>query len=387
MATNLIDTVKDYLTPDVMQKISSIIGETPGTAQRGIDSIVPALLTRMADLSSSTDGASQLSNLMDQATNNGNLLSNLTGQLSGGTVTQTLLNTGSGILSTLFGDRLNSVIATITSALGTGSASVSSLMKIAAPLVLAILAKERTARGMGTAGLASLLTEQKGSLARLLPAGLVGALAIGSGPLPQSAGVESTFHESRTNDKTWLWSVVGLVALALLAYAFWGRDTGIKPESVKQGLASLKQMTLPSGKVLNVREGSFYYNLADFLANPTDTAAPRSFVFENLNFEFGSAKLTPESVPTLNDLVDILKAYPSVHVKLEGYTDNVGDAADNKKLSLARAEATKEIMVASGIGAQRITTTGYGDERPIASNDSEEGKAKNRRLELVVERG
>jgi outer membrane protein OmpA-like peptidoglycan-associated protein len=89
----------------------------------------------------------------------------------------------------------------------------------------------------------------------------------------------------------------------------------------------------------------------------------------------------------LNDLVDILKAYPSVHVKLEGYTDNVGDAADNKKLSLARAEATKEIMVASGIGAQRITTTGYGDERPIASNDSEEGKAKNRRLELVVERG
>ena len=387
MATNLIDTVKDYLTPDVMQKISSIIGETPGTAQRGIDSIVPALLTRMADLSLSTDGASQLSNLMDQATNNRNLLSNLTGQLSGGTVTQTLLNTGSGILSTLFGDRLNSVIATITSALGTGSASVSSLMKIAAPLVLAILAKERTARGMGTAGLASLLAEQKGSLARLQPAGLAGALGIGSGPLRQSAGVDSTFHESRTNDKNWLWPAVGLVALALLAYVFWGRDTGIKPESGKQGLASLKQMTLPSGKVLNVREGSFYYNLADFLANPTDTAAPKSFVFENLNFEFGSAKLTPESVPTLNDLVDILKAYPSVQVKLEGFTDNVGDAADNKKLSLARAETTKEIMVASGIGAQRITTAGYGDEKPIASNDSEEGKAKNRRLELVVERG
>jgi OOP family OmpA-OmpF porin len=318
---------------------------------------------------------------MDQATNNGNLLSNLIGQLSGGTVIQTLLNTGSGVLSTLFGDRLNSVIATITSALGTGSGSVSSLMKITAPL-----AKERTARGMGTAGLASLLAEQKGSLARLLPAGLAGALGTGSGPLRQSAAVDSTFHESRTNDKNWLWPAVGLVALALLAYVFWGRDTGIKPESVKQGLASLKQVTLPSGKVLNVREGSFYYNLADFLANPTDTAAPKSFVFENLNFEFGSAKLTPESVPTLNDLVDILKAYPSVQVKLEGFTDNVGDAADNKKLSLARVETTKEIMVASGIGAQRITTAGYGDERPIACNDSE-GKAKNRRLELVVERG
>ena len=105
---------------------------------------------------------------------------------------QTLLNTGSGVLSTLFGDRLNSVITTITSALGTGSGSVSSLMKITAPL-----AKERTARGMGTAGLASLLAEQKGSLARLLPAGLAGTLGTGSGPLRQSAGVDSTFHDDR----------------------------------------------------------------------------------------------------------------------------------------------------------------------------------------------
>ncbi|HEX7229192.1 MAG TPA: DUF937 domain-containing protein, partial [Candidatus Binatia bacterium] len=175
MAANLIDTAKDYLTPDVIQKISSIIGETPSTAQKGIDSVVPVLLARMADLSSSADGASQLSNLMDQATSkNGNFLTNMPGQLSGGTVTQTVLNTGNGILDTLFGDRLNSVIVAITNALGTGSASVSSLMKIAAPLILAILAKERTARGMGTAGLASLLAEQKGSITRLLPAGLAG---------------------------------------------------------------------------------------------------------------------------------------------------------------------------------------------------------------------
>ena len=387
MATNLVDTVKNYLTPDVIQKISSIIGETQGTAQKGIDSVIPALLTRVADVSSSADGASQLSNLMDQATNNGNFLSNLPGQLSGGTATQSLLNAGSGILSTLFGDRLNSVIAAITSALGTGSASVSSLMKIAAPLILAILAKERTARGMGTAGLASLLAEQKGSLARLLPAGLATMLGTGGGTFQASPRVDTDPYASRRNDKWWLWPAVGLAAMALLAYAFWGRETGIKPESVKQGLASLKQMTLPGGKVLNLREGSFYYNLAGFLANPTDTAAPKSFVFENLNFEFGSAKLTPESVPTLNDLVDILKAYASVQVKLEGYTDNVGDAAENKKLSMARAETTKEIMVASGIDAQRITTAGYGEERPIASNDTEEGKAKNRRLELVVQRG
>ena len=387
MATNLIDTVKDYLTPEIMQKISSIIGETPGAAQKGMDSVIPALLAGVSDLSSSADGASQLSNLIDKATNNGNLLSNLPGQLSGGTTTQTLLNTGSGILSALFGNRLDSVISALTSALGIGSGSVSSLMKIAAPLILSILAKERTARGMGTAGLASLLAEQKGSITRLLPAGLASVLGTGSGTLRQAAGVNTNFDESRTHDKPWLWPALGLVALAVLAYAFWGRHTGINPESVKQGLASVTQMTLPGGKVLNVKQGSVYYNLAGFLASPTDTAAPKSFIFENLNFEFGSAKLTPESVSTLNDLVEILKAYPSVQVKLEGYTDNVGDATDNKKLSLARAEATKEIIVTSGIDTQRITTAGFGEERPIASNDTEEGRAQNRRLELVVQRG
>jgi len=387
MATNLIDTVKDYLTPEIMQKISSIIGETPGAAQRSMNSVIPAVLAGVADLSSSADGASQLSNLIDKATNNGNMLSNLPGQLSGGTATQTLLNTGSGILSALFGDRLNSIISALTSTLGTGSGSASSLMKIAAPMILAILGKERTARGMGTAGLASLLAEQKSSITRLLPAGLAGALGTGSGTLRQAAGVSTTFDENRTNEKPWLWPALGLVALAVLAYAFWGRDTGMKPESVKQGLASLTQMTLPGGKVLNVKQGSFYYNLAGFLANPSDTAAPKSFVFENLNFEFASAKLTPESVPTLNDLVELLKAYPSVQVKLEGYTDNVGDAAENKKLSLARADATKEIIVTSGIDAQRVTTAGFGEEKPIASNDTEEGRAQNRRLELVVQRG
>jgi outer membrane protein OmpA-like peptidoglycan-associated protein len=240
---------------------------------------------------------------------------------------------------------------------------------------------------MGTAGLASLLAEQKGSLTRLLPAGLAGALGMGSATLRQSAGVEPRYFENRTNEKRWLWPALGLVALALLAYAFWGRDSGIQPVRVNEGLTSVKQVTLPDGKVLNVKEGSFYSKLTGFLSNPTDAAAPKSFIVEDLNFEFGSSRLSPESVPTLNDLVDILKAYPSVQVKLEGFTDNVGDAAENKKLSLARAETTKEIMVTSGIEAQRITTAGYGDEKPIASNDSEEGRAKNRRLELVVERG
>jgi outer membrane protein OmpA-like peptidoglycan-associated protein len=71
-------------------------------------------------------------------------------------------------------------------------------------------------------------------------------------------------------------------------------------------------------------------------------------------------------------------------VQLEGHTDNTGDANSNKQLSLARANAVKDSLVSSGIDAGRVTTEGYGQEKPIASNDTETGKARNRRLELVV---
>jgi OmpA-OmpF porin, OOP family len=113
---------------------------------------------------------------------------------------------------------------------------------------------------------------------------------------------------------------------------------------------------------------------------------PKRFVFDNLNFETGTTKLTPESVPTVDSLVAILKAYPVVAIRLEGHTDNTGDAAANKKLSLDRAIVVKEIMIKGGIDDARVGTDGYGQEKPIASNENEEGRAKNRRTEMVVEK-
>ena len=124
---------------------------------------------------------------------------------------------------------------------------------------------------------------------------------------------------------------------------------------------------------VSVPEGSFNYSLHQWLAGTTDTAVPKRFVFDNLNFETGSTKLTPGSVPTVESLVVILKAYPAVAVRLEGHTDSTGDAAANKKLSFDRAVVVKEIMVRDGIANARIDTDGYGQEKPIASNETEEG--------------
>jgi outer membrane protein OmpA-like peptidoglycan-associated protein len=111
---------------------------------------------------------------------------------------------------------------------------------------------------------------------------------------------------------------------------------------------------------------------------------PKRFVFEDLNFETGSTQLTPESVGTVNSLVAVLTAYPAVNVALEGHTDNTGDPAANKKLSLDRATAVKDLMVKGGIAEARMTASGYGQENPVAPNETDQGRAKNRRLEMVV---
>src|SRR5262245_33809269 len=106
MANSLVDAVTGYLTPDLIQKISSFVGESPSATQKTMESIVPAILTQAAELSSSPDGANQLANLINQG-RDGNFLSSLSGQLNSDSATQSLVNSGSGILNTLFGGKLS----------------------------------------------------------------------------------------------------------------------------------------------------------------------------------------------------------------------------------------------------------------------------------------
>ena len=108
------------------------------------------------------------------------------------------------------------------------------------------------------------------------------------------------------------------------------------------------------------------------------------FDFDRLLFQTGSSKLKPESQEQLENVAAILKAYPKVKVKIGGYTDNTGDSVANLKLSTERAESVRKSLEELGVEASRLSSEGYGEEHPVASNDSEEGRAKNRRISLRV---
>lgn len=106
----------------------------------------------------------------------------------------------------------------------------------------------------------------------------------------------------------------------------------------------------------------------------------------NIYFETASEKLKKESLQGLNDLVKILESDTSLIITIEGHTDNVGQAENNLKLSDRRANAVQTYLVEKGISAERIKSIGYGSEKPIADNNTADGRAKNRRVEIVIKR-
>jgi outer membrane protein OmpA-like peptidoglycan-associated protein len=141
-------------------------------------------------------------------------------------------------------------------------------------------------------------------------------------------------------------------------------------------------VNLPSGGAITVPEGSIGYNLATFLSS--NTPAPRTFTFDNLNYDTASADLTPASQPTVTAITSVLKAYPNAVVKVVGFTDNQGAPAANQALSEHRAATVKSQLVAGGVPADHIEAAGMGQRNPVADNNTDTGRAANRRTELVV---
>ena len=108
--------------------------------------------------------------------------------------------------------------------------------------------------------------------------------------------------------------------------------------------------------------------------------------FEKLSkqslFEFNSDKVAKDNYAGLNVVAKFLKSSPNVSVKVEGHTDNVGAKEYNQKLSERRAKSVADYIISKGVDSSRVTTQGFGFSKPIASNKTKEGRAKNRRTEL-----
>jgi len=111
--------------------------------------------------------------------------------------------------------------------------------------------------------------------------------------------------------------------------------------------------------------------------------APKPLILDGVNFDTAKSTIRPESFPRLDTVVDFMVHKKDARVEISGHTDNVGGPEANQKLSEDRARAVVAALVARGIDGSRLSARGYGQSSPVADNRTEDGRAKNRRVELV----
>jgi outer membrane protein OmpA-like peptidoglycan-associated protein len=102
-----------------------------------------------------------------------------------------------------------------------------------------------------------------------------------------------------------------------------------------------------------------------------------------INYDTGKSIIRDDSKPVIDQIIEMMKSNPDLKIGVEGHTDNVGTPASNKTLSEARAKSVVTAIIAKGISSDRLSPAGFGQDKPIADNNTEEGRAKNRRVELV----
>jgi outer membrane protein OmpA-like peptidoglycan-associated protein len=387
----LLKSITGLLTPGVIQRAAVLVGESPDDTQRALVArVVPVVLARLATLASSGDGITQVGQLVDGAavddlpTDPGRLF-------GGGRTTQAALRSGRSQVLDLFGGRTDAVARELAASGGVQVSSATMLLELVTPLVLMTLAADMGSGGATVTALGRMLGDERRDVERLLSPGLRNLIRdVGPAwepPRPRVAASPVRWIEEP--GRAWVGRAIAVLLPVLVGvgglflWAPWQRETARETAPPRPEPQRLARLALPDGAALDVPEGSFHHELARYLADRS-VPAPRTFVFEGLAFESGRSTLKPESRSTVDELAAILKAFPTARIRLEGHTDNVGKPDANQRLSLERAEAVRSALIAGGVEAGRLDAAGFGQERPVSSNATEEGRAKNRRTELAV---
>ncbi|MGB3016430.1 MAG: OmpA family protein [Ignavibacteria bacterium] len=412
MATNLVSLVSEYLTGDNVSKIANYLGIDSSKTQSAIKASLPALLGGLIYKTSDPKGASEIYDMVKGL--DGNNLSNLGGMLNAGTQTDDLISSGSKFVNSIFGSKTDAVNQYVSKESGINIGSLAKFLPLIASIVMSFIGKEAKANGITNAsGLTSMLSGLKGSLKGLIPAGLLGTLGLTSlfGDTPDKVKHVATQveEESKGGLGKILLPLLGIAAILGLIYLFAKGcndektvTTTVKKDTVQKVVKTdtAKMQTMPkewtalgkfailkliSGDSINIPELGVERKLIGFITDSTKMADKETwFSFDRILFETDKATLKQESMDQIRSIAIILKSYPNVDLKIGGYTDNTGDAKHNQQLSTERANAVMNAIVGMGIPSARLKAEGYGSQFPVADNSTEEGRAKNRRIDVRV---
>lgn len=438
MTTNLISQLSREFGGDAINKIAGALGEDSSRTQAAMDGSLQALVGGLVNKASTRDGASDLLDLLKRNNLDGTRFTNVSSSISGPDGISRMVETGGPLLNSVLGSRANSVIDWVTSLGGIKKSSATSLLGMALPVVLGQIGRLVSSGGWNVSNLMNLMSDQKSYL-RNMPTGLTNALGFGGAEWTgtgergerdrerraAASYVSEPIRREHEGSSWWKWALPLLALLALgwlLSRLFTGRERQIQtniavptptavyrseatppmraeatpataapayePPAATPGhseLGAFIERRLPDGTALRVPSNGVESRLLAFIEDPSRHVDRDTwFNFDRLEFETDSANLRPESSEQLRNIAEIMKAYPNVQAKIGGYTDNVGDPAHNMRLSQERANSTKNELVRLGVSPSRLSAEGFGQQHPVADNSTEEGRQRNRRIDIRI---
>lgn len=425
MTNQILEHLRSKFTTATVNDMAQTLGENPVAAKKAVDGLLPAVTAGVINRINQSDGAALIHNLLSDAKFD---TENLEQLVETADERRKAAEAGTEFLTRLHGTQVNQLAQETATYSGVKPASASTMTGLVTSVLMGYLRNQIRTKNLTDAQLTPLLRGETDGLREGIPVALATAVAwlpsIGSTrvtttsvPVMPAATVipAATTTTVRTDDDDnkgggwwrWLLLALGLIGLFLLLTRMCNRDktetTGAREETVvstdttetvasdTDGNAGTATggpevrvgVDLPGGRKLNVGENSFNFQLAKFLA-AKGGQVPKIFTFDNLTFDTNSARITAEARPNVDDLIQIMQAYPSLNIRIEGNTDSTGPESLNDPLSADRADAVKAALVKAGIEAGRVTTRERGETKPVASNQTEAGREKNRRIDVVV---
>lgn len=419
---DILKMVTDVAGKALTNQASGFLGESQSNTQSAISAILPSLLGGLVGKSQQSGGAGMIMDLLNNNNMDGGMLNDLSGMFSGGESTNALTGLGGNLLKGILGDKVGGLVDMVSGFAGLKKSSSNSLLSMAMPLIMSMIGKQIKSKGMGLSGLTSLLSSQAPHIASAMPKGMgdvagllgfSGAMSSAGGSIPTPKTPKVTAPSGGGNG--WMKWLLPILAIAAGLY-FWkgcdnsamndmkakteqaaadaaqaAKDAAAAAEAAAknaanaagEGLSDAVKAAREGLASLTFTAGSAGEKMMNYLKSG-DADADGTFRFINLNFASGSAAITDANAGEVDNLASVMSAYPNVKVEVQGYTDSQGNDDNNKALSQKRADAVKARLLVKGIGAGRVNAVGYGEASPVATNDTADGRAQNRRIEVKI---
>lgn len=426
MNSTLLDHLRSVFTSSAVGDLARTLGDDAAHVKKALDGLLPAVTGGVINQASTDEGAATLYRLLKSTPFDTD--PSMEQLVETSTHRQKAAESGNALLKQLYNnERVHELAGSTTQYSGVSLGSATTLTGLVMSVLMGFLHKQVSTRNLAEPQLTTLLRSEGDTVRGAIPAALAGLLGWfintdTNRPVTTTTTTvrPETVTPVRNDDDDnkaaafpwlrWLLIGLGLLLLFLLLTRMCNRDEAetttienssesavVSTDSVASDLDGNEGaigagsngpevrvgVDLPGGRKLNVVEKSFNYSLAQFLANKGGKA-PKVFTFDNLTFETNSARITAKARPNVDDLIQIMQAYPAMNIRVEGHTDNTGSDDINDPLSADRADAVQAALVKAGIEASRITTRERGESKPVASNQTEEGREKNRRIDVVV---